>query len=362
MSLTKVSAGVLNIDDLYGFRNRIINGDMRIDQRNVGASVTIASAAPRFCVDRFLGDNSSSNGQVYSLQRVTDAPSGFNNSLLATVTTAGTAGTGNYQYIRQNIEGFNFADLMFGTANAQSFTLSFWVKSSITGTHAAYLGAALNNRFRVFTYTINAANTWEYKTVTIPGDTAGTWNSGNGVGLQVAWSIGCGSNFQGSPGAWSNTLLLGATGQVQLTQTLNATWQITGVQLEKGTVATPFERRPFGTELTLCQRYCEVIVAQGNNAACWPIQNGSTTNARGVYSFKVQKRAAPTFTNVAGTNWIVQNGNGNFGPGAVNIAAANPSSALIDATCTGLTSGQASIMLEGSVTTGQNMCIFTAEL
>jgi hypothetical protein len=271
----------------FGFKNRIINGAMMIDQRNAGASVSVPSGQPKYPIDRFYCDSASGSGAVYSAQQSSVAPIGFTNSLLVTVTTAATVNSGDYQYIRQQIEGYNFSDLMSGTANAGVFTLSFWVRSSVTGTFGGYLGAAANNRFRVFSYTINAANTWEYKTVTIQADTSGTWDTTNGVGLQVAWSLACGTTYQGATGSWSSSLLLGVTGQVNLTTTSGATFYITGVQLEKGSTATSFDYRPYGTELALCQRYYEILGLV------------LVTTATGVYpqaNFRVNKRTSPTLT------------------------------------------------------------------
>lgn len=272
------------------FRNRIINGDMRIDQRNAGASAAVVGGSPKYGPDRFQLDLSTSTGVALSIQQVSDAPADFGKSLKVTVTTSGSTSAGNYSYVRQQIEGYNFADLNFGTANARTFTLSFWVKSSLTGTFGGYLGAALNARFRTFSYTINSANTWEYKTVTVSGDTAGTWDTTNGVGLQVAWSMSCGSTYQGATGSWGSSLLLGATGQVNVTETNGATFYITGVQLEAGTVASPFERRDYGRELMMCQRYYEVV----GNGASGTLNSGNAGTVSFTTFWKVTKRAGPT--------------------------------------------------------------------
>ena len=283
----------------YGFKNRIINGSMVIDQRNAGASVSVGNGTPKYPVDRYFCDNSNGAATItYSAQQVSDAPSGFSYSLKATTTTSGTTASSDYQYIRQNIEGYNFADFQFGTANAQTFTISFWVKSSLTGTFGGYLGSSGNTRFRTFNYTISSANTWEYKTVTITGDTSGTWvGATNGVGLQVAFSLACGTTYQGATGAWGSTLYLGATGQVNLTATASATWQVTGVQLEKGSQATAFDYRDYGTELALCQRYFEV----GGNNAPTQVENGGT-NVWISIQYKVNKRATPTFGLTSASN------------------------------------------------------------
>jgi hypothetical protein len=277
-------------DSLQGFRNRIINGDMRIDQRNAGASVTIVNDTNQYTADRWqIVENSSC---VLSAQQVTDAPSSFQNSLKVTVTTAaGSVGASEIGFAEQRIEGFNTADFAFGSASASAVTMSFWVKSSITGNFSGSLRNGENNRSYPFTYTINSANTWEQKTVTITGDTTGTWTTNNGVGMRVTFDIGSGSSRRGTAGAWAASNLDGVTGAASIVTTLNATWQITGVQLEQGSVATPFERRPYGTELQLCQWYFFSVNAIGTN--------GTTVNTtKAIFTIRppVTMRATPTTT------------------------------------------------------------------
>jgi hypothetical protein len=303
-----------NATQLFGFRNRIINGDMRIDQRNAGASVTINNGTSvAYPVDRFSGTYSAVSGAM-TLQQSTDVPSaqGFTNSVVATVTTANASlGTTETVRFEQRIEGFNTADLGFGASGASSITFSFWVKSSLTGTFGGSLrnSGSGGNRVYVFSYSISAANTWEKKTVTVVGDTTGTWETGNGTGLILQLSLGAGTDRIGATGSWGSTFLLGATGQVNLIGTLGATFYITGVQLEAGSVATPFERRPYGTELALCQRYFEktfpVDVAPVNAAgqSSAEIFLSGSANGGGFggnmyfgYPWKVTKRAAPTVT------------------------------------------------------------------
>jgi hypothetical protein len=238
-------------DSLQGFRNRIINGDMRIDQRNAGASVTPPGSV--YTLDRWrLGLASS---QRMSVQRVSDAPAGFTNSILFTVTTAGSATAGDLIYLQQNIEGFNVSDLGFGTASAQPVTASFWVKSSVTGLKSISLNNGALNRAYCTTYNIDVANTWEYKTVTMPGDTTGTWETGNGNGLELHFNFQVGSTYETTLNAWAAGRFYSAASVPDITDTSGATISFTGVQLEAGSVATPFERRPYGTELALCQRY-----------------------------------------------------------------------------------------------------------
>ena len=248
--LTKVSAGVLNIDDLYGFRNRIINGDMRIAQRGTAA----VTATDNFPVDRFR--IAFATDGAFSAQQDSSAPSGFVNSVKCTTTTAdGTLTTNQNWTFLQRIEGTNVADLGWGTAAAKTVTLSFWVRSSLTGTFGGALRNSASDRSYPFTYAISAADTWEYKTVTIAGDTSGTWLTTTGVGINLSFGLGAGPDRSGTAGAWNSNNNVTATGAISVIGTLNATWYITGVQLEVGSVATPFERRPYGLELPLCQRY-----------------------------------------------------------------------------------------------------------
>ena len=241
---------------LSGARNRIINGDMRIDQRFGGTSATYGAGAA-YVLDRWNG--AATIGSNMRVQQVTDAPAGFTNSLKADALTGATITASDYFSVLQFIEGFNVSDLGFGTASASSVTLSFWVKSSITGTHSGSVRNSANDRSYPYTYTISSANTWEKKAIVIPGDTSGTWLTTNDVGSQVNFDLGTGSTFRGTAGAWASANYAGATGAVSPLATSGATWYITGVQLEAGTVATPFERRSYGQELALCQRYYQTI-------------------------------------------------------------------------------------------------------
>lgn len=236
-----------------GFKNRIINGGMVIDQRNAGASVT--PAASTYLLDRWQCVNTQ--GSKFSYQQSSTTASGFKNSMLATVVSAFSVGSGDFFMFQQQIEGFNIADLGWGAAGAATVTLSFWVRSSLTGTFGGYVTNGNNTRSYPFTYTISAANTFEYKTVTIAGDTTGTWNTGNTSGIQVGFSLGSGSSVNGTAGAWATATYLGATGQTNIVGTNGATFYITGVQLERGSNATSFEFRDYGRELMMCQRYFE---------------------------------------------------------------------------------------------------------
>lgn len=240
----------------FSNRNKIINGDMRIDQRNAGAAVTINTGPKTYTLDRWHANAQSSDG-VFTVQQSTTAPTGFTNSLLATVTTADASiGADQYYLLCQRIEGNNVADLGFGSATAKTVTLSFWVRSSLTGTFSGSFENGAEDRAYPFTYSISSADTWEQKTITIAGDTSGTWLTDNGIGLFIWFDLGSGSNKRGTAGSWTGgSNLYGATGAVQLIGTNGATFYITGVQLEVGSVATPFEHRSYGDELARCQRY-----------------------------------------------------------------------------------------------------------
>lgn len=261
---------------------------MVIDQRNAGASASTGSGtyAPYF-LDRWM--IAGSGGGVFSVQQSSVAPTGFTNSTLITVTTADSSiAAGDYYQFRQTIEGFNTADLGWGTVGAQPVTLSFWVRSSLTGTFGLSLRNGAFDRSYVATYTISAANTWEQKTVTIAGDTTGTWATNNTGGIVLTFSLGVGSTFETTAGAWGAGSFVATSGSVDLVGTLNATMHITGVQLEEGTAASPFEFRQYGTELALCQRYYEFGGAYTQAATSGGGVVGST-----IY-YKVTKRASPT--------------------------------------------------------------------
>ena len=297
-------------DSLQGFRNRIINGDMRIDQRNAGAAVT---ANPAFPVDRFaVGEDTAG---AYSAQQDSSAPAGFVNSLKFTTTTADTSiAAADISFVRQFVEGTNVSDLAWGSANAKTVTLSFWVRSSLTGTFGGAIVNSAYNRSYPFTYTISVADTWEYKTVTIPGDTSGTWLTTTGIGLRIYWDMGTGTDNTGTADAWVGAGNVGVDGTVAVIGTLNATWYITGVQLEAGSVATPFERRPYGTELQLAMRYFETgtLWAAGANPS-------SSTASISVSSlFSTPKRVAPT---VVSTD--VNNANTTAGVSTTNITTSS---------------------------------------
>jgi hypothetical protein len=297
--LAESAGGTGTTTGYYGFKSRIINGGMTIDQRNAGASVTPSNS---YTLDRWT--TFTTQASKFTIQQnagslsAANRPTGFINYLGATSSSAFSVGAGDYFSVNQFIEGLNVADFNWGTANAQTITISFWVRSSLTGT----FGGAITNdgytRSYPFTYTISSANTWEQKTITVAGDQSGTWLTTNGVGLRLVFGLGVGSTYSGTAGAWAGTFYASATGATSVVGTNGATFYITGVQLEKGSTATSFDYRPYGAELALCQRYYQRI--QGDATAQRSVANGvvgsTTAIFRALYPMKVSMRAAPTCT------------------------------------------------------------------
>jgi hypothetical protein len=282
-------------DSLQGFRNRIINGDMRIDQRNAGASVNLSSTA-QYTIDRWDVRLGTSTGST--TQQSTTAPAGFTNSLLLTIGTgaspAASAGTG---YLDQTIEGFNIADLGWGAAGAKTITLSFWVRSSLTGSFGVCVTNGGINPSYPTSYTISSADTWEYKTITVPGPTSGTFNTNNTDGIRIFFDWGNGSDFKGTANTWANADYRGgATGTTSICATTGATWRVTGVQLEVGSVATPFERRPYGTELNLCLRYFRKTLGTTNTEPSLYAWGNNSQVIGQSWVYPTQMRASPTVT------------------------------------------------------------------
>ena len=304
MSLTTVDQGLLGTYAQYtGFKNKLINGQMQIDQRNAGV-ISTPTANPTYVLDRWRVSVSQSSkisvqqnaGSVANGGSVV-APAGFT-SWFGITSLAATSTSSDYYYLGQSIEGFNIADLGWGTANAKTVTLSFQVYSSLTGTFG---GSLYNNggaRSYPFTYSIPVANTWTTISVTIAGDTSGTWLTTNGLGVSVNFGLGVSSTFSGTAGSWSGNTYFSATGATSVVGTNGATFYLTGVQFEKGSTATSFDYRPYGTELQLCQRYYE---ATTNNSTM--IFSGDVTSGQDYYvygNWVVPKRASPAFTPTIG--------------------------------------------------------------
>jgi hypothetical protein len=312
-------AGEFNSDSSFGFKNRIINGQMVLDQRNAGASVTPVSN--QYLVDRFwYGSTQASKFTAQQNAGSVTPPAGFVNYLGMTVASAVSIGAGDAFYISQYIEGYNVSDLGFGSANAKTVTLSFQVYSSLTGTFGGALKNSNSTRNYPFTYTISTANTWTTISVTIAGDTSGTWGNTNGVGIQVVWGLGVGSTFSATAGAWTATNAYSSTGAVSVVGTNGATFYITGVQLEVGSTATSFDYRPYGTELALCQRYYYQVAAGSSAYTQFGAGRAfSTTGGNGIVQFPMPMRTAPTFA------FLGSVGNYDFSPTAI-ASGAVPSS------------------------------------
>lgn len=329
-------SGAYAAGGINGFKNRIINPGMVIDQRNAGASVSSG-----FVVDRF--EYSSTQSGKFTLQQNAGSvtpPAGFKYYLGATSSSAYTVLSTDIFKIRQQIEGLNTIDLAWGTASASTVTLSFWVRSSLTGTFGGALLNQSENRSYPFSYTISSANTWEQKSITIPGDQSGTWATDNGIGIRVTFSLGMGSTYTNTAGSWYAGRYESATGATNVVSTNGATWYVTGVQLEKGSTATSFDFRSYGTELALCQRYYFKNQASSGATYFAPGFCYSTTNAIFNYQFPVPMRTQPTALETTGTvgNYRIYSTSANsFNATAITFNNAETVSSSFTVTTTGLT-------------------------
>ena len=282
--MTTESGYTLGAGNASSFKNRIINGNMTIAQR--GTAAVTFDAADTYILDRWTQNNGGS--ATITGQQSTVAPAGFINSLLVTTTSGGAPSSGQLRVLRQRIEGLNVLDLGWGTASAKTVTVSFWVRSNVTGTFACYVANASYNRSQVQTFSISVANTWEYKNVVFVGDTSGTWGTSTGIGIEFGFDVGSGSNFDATVGVWNAAFDSRTSGAVTLSTTTSNNIYVTGVQFEVGTVATSFDYRPYGTELALCQRYYERLTG----IASGPYKTGYAYNTA-IYlnwTFQVNKR------------------------------------------------------------------------
>jgi hypothetical protein len=304
MALTQVDQGMLGTNAQYtGFKNRIINGAMVIDQRNAGASVTPTNG--QYTLDRWT--YSLAQASKLTTQQSTTAPTGFASSLLVTSSSAYAVLTGDNFNVLQWIEGYNTADLAWGTASAATITLSFWVRSSLTGTFGGSIVNNNQNYSYPFSYTISAANTFEYKTITIAGPTAGTWSNTTTTRNIGVWiGLGAGASASGTAGAWAATGYYNATGATSVVGTSGATFYITGVQLEKGSTATSFDYRPYGTELALCQRYLPAFRYNTSSTVIPALtQFNSTSTSRGFITFPVPTRVSVTGITISSVSHFI---------------------------------------------------------
>jgi hypothetical protein len=289
------TGSTINAANTFGFKNRIINGGMTIDQRNAGASVTPSSGTSQYVLDRYQAVYSvNSKFSVQQNAGSVTPPAGFINYMGITSLSAYSA-AGEIYSVQQRIEGLNVADLGWGTANAKTVTLSLWVYSSLTGTFGGSLQNSAANRSYPYTYTVSSANTWTQVSVTIAGDTSGTWLTTNGVGVTVNFNLGSGSTWAGTAGAWAAADYRTATSANSIIGTSGATFYITGVQLEVGSQATSFDFRDYGCELMLCQRYFQKTTSGYFNAV------QSDGYGRAFWFFKVSMRTTPTNVGGAGT-------------------------------------------------------------
>jgi hypothetical protein len=297
------------------FKNRIINGDMRIDQRNAGASVTPTTDGS-YTLDRY--QVSISAASKFSVQQSSTAPTGFINSALITSLSAYSVPAGGYFMFNQLIEGLNVADLGWGTANAKTVTLSFQVYSSLTGTFGGAFQNSAQNRAYPFSYTISTANTWTSISVTVAGDTSGTWLTTNGTGITVRFGLGVGTTYSTTAGAWTAGQYFSSTGATSVVGTNGATFYITGVQLEVGSSATGFEYVDYGTQFAMCQRYYEF---ESGGAFSTATNGGFGNSYTGSCYFKVLKRTTPTVTIYSGNGLTGTSGSATWYPGSTVATA-----------------------------------------
>ena len=284
---------------------------MRIDQRNGGAS---SSAVNIYTIDRYFFQASQTGKLTWgqNLNSVTP-PTGYTNYFGFQSSSAYSVLSGDYFQFCQPIEGYNVADLAWGSANAKTITLSFWVYSSLTGTFGGALRNSAGSRAYPFTYTIGSASTWTYITVVIPGDTTGTWLTTSGSGVSVYFGLGIGSSYLTTPNVWgSGGSALYPTGMTSVVGVNAATWYITGLQFEIGSVATPFERRLFAVELGLCERYFQSInlsanFGSANSAAITATKYSQYDSATASVPLIGPMRATPTISSSASSMRFVSN-------------------------------------------------------
>lgn len=354
MPVSRIDEAGLNVTQ-YGNRNKILNGAMVLDQRNGGSSVTPTDG--QYVLDRWRAGVSTAS--KFSVQQSSVAPAGFSFSTLCTSLSAYSVGTNDNFEVMQFIEGFNAADLAWGTSDAKTVTLSFWVRSSLTGTFGGTLNNSAFDRSFPFSYTISTANTWEYKTITVEGDTSGTWiGATNGTGIVVSIGLGAGTGRSDTAGSWYGSTLYNATGAVSLVGTNAATLYFTGVQLEAGDTATGFEHRSYGDELAKCMRYYQRL-SSGTGAQYQRFGSGlisSATNCFAEVTLTTPMRTVPTLeTTGTASNYAVNNG-----AGAVSTMSAVPTieptadnpfhTVIVNCTTSGMTAGNYGALIANNST------------
>ena len=344
MALSTIQNNSLADTAVHGYRNLLINGAMQVAQR--GTSGSIPASSDYSSVDRFKTEAYDADQFVGTWAQVTDAPSGFSYSAKWTTTTAETAIDASELFdVRHVIEAQDVTHLEYGSSDAKTCTLSFYVKSSVTGTFTVNLYNMDSGRQLVKEYTISSANSWEKKTITIVGDTGGSnFNNDNGAGLQITWNLAAGSVYSGTPvtGSWaaySGSAWAGANQSNAVATTLNATWQLAGVQLEVGSEATPFEHRSYGDELRRCQRYFEKLGGSGATANYAAFATGYVSVGDGtygaVYVSLQPKRASPTVSSTGTVQYVSPSTSGTFalagdsyidvsGTGYLNVNSLSP--------------------------------------
>jgi hypothetical protein len=365
MSKAAELAALIGSQTALSNRNLIINGAMQVAQRGTSSSTLTSSQV--YYLDRFFAVEDTDG--TMTIQQSSTSPTDFQYSALLTTGTADTSlAATQLCYVGQKLEGLNVAHLNWGTANAKTVTLSFYVRSSLTGTFGGAFANNAFNRSYPFTYSISSANTWEKKTITVAGDTTGTWPTDNSASIQVFWGLGVGSTYSGTAGAWVGSGNISATGATNVIGTASATFHITGVQLELGEQDTPFEHRSFGDELARCQRYyhrLDSANANGNYYRYNSQRNTSTTGTAGSYHMPVTMRATPSVsTTGTASNYAITHSGGNTACSstpAIGGDGSGPELVNLEVNvASGLTSGQGSQLMSNNNKT--SFIAFDAEM
>jgi hypothetical protein len=302
-----ITADKIINDGNLGVRNLIINGAMQVAQRGDTTGVT---SSGYYASDRF--QTGLNNIGTWDIENVSDAPAGFSNSQKLTCTSpTGTLNAGDYVFCRHKIEAQNLQMLDYGASGAKSLTISFYVKSNKTGNASLEINQQDTSPIRAVAlqYTINAANTWEYKEITVAGDASGVINNDNGTGFEIFWWLRSGSTFTGGSHqtAWYERVNADRNASnLNVGATANDTWQITGVQLEVGDTATDFEHRSYGDELRRCQRYFQIVESASNYGLGFWKPHSGVNEFFGVYHYPVEMRATATITHDTSGNFVHQ--------------------------------------------------------